>query len=365
MKKRLEYIDMVKGIGILGIIVMHSSVMPTQRAVSWVSSFATPLFFLTSGLLIGCTGEEEKSGREVLLRKSRSLLLPFLYFSLICILRDTFRMAAGTCDAEELKLQGIALVTFWGSSVLWFLPALFLSEILFVFLKKKLKTAGTCAAVLLLTAVSFFLDDMLMKQAVFLPPGKGSYALLCVVRTVFRSVYALPYVCTGYVLFRVGKSVWEEEGGRSVRQFFGGIVLFVSGIPLSVLNGYFDLRSLDMGDTPVLAYLSAALSFLGVLFICKNCRPIKPLSYFGKNSLIVMATHIDFYLLYIALNAAYRVNNYIPGWNRVFFFVNVVGIILILEIPCIEAVNRFFPFLLGKRRVPPERKYSHDRGSLI
>ena len=63
-----------------------------------------------------------------------------------------------------------------------------------------------------------------------------------------------------------------------------------------------------------------------------------------------MATHIDFYFLYIALNLANRINGFIPMGNRVFFFVNVIGVILILEAGCIVAINRFFPFLLGRRR---------------
>ena len=44
-KKRLEYMDMAKGAGIIGIVIMHSSTMP-DRVVGWLSSFALPLFFL-------------------------------------------------------------------------------------------------------------------------------------------------------------------------------------------------------------------------------------------------------------------------------------------------------------------------------
>ena len=136
-------------------------------------------------------------------------------------------------------------------------------------------------------------------------------------------------------------------------------MLFVLGILIHMINGIFDFRTLSFGDMPVLAYLSASLSFLGVTHVCRNCKPVKPLLYFGKNSLIIMATHIDFYFLYLALNVAYRVDHWIPRWNRAFFFVNVVGMILILEVACIELINRYLPFLTGKR------KDSHSRKNLL
>lgn len=358
MKKRLEYMDMVKGIGILSIVAAHSKAVPEQVA-TWIASFAPPLFFMVSGMLIGCTKEPERAGRDVLRRKARSLLLPFLYFSVLYILRDIPIVMAGILNAEELYQEGICLVSLWGSSVLWFLPALFLTEILFLALRRKLNTAWTCIVVTLLTIVSYFANGVLQGQEAFFMSGALLEVLYCLMRTVLRALHALPYLCMGYVLFKTGKKFWEAEAGRSPGQFLLGAALFLAGIPLSIINGYFDLRLLNIGEVPVLGYLSAPLSIAGVVLMCKNSISVKPLAYFGKNSLIVMVTHIDFYFLFLALNLAYRVNEFIPRFNRVFFFLNVVGTILILEVPCIALINRFFPFLIGKR------KYSHSGESLV
>ena len=83
-KKRLEYMDMAKGAGIIGIVIMHSSTMP-DRVVGWLSSFALPLFFLISGMLMSHGRERERGMKELLCRKGRSLMIPFLGFSLIYI----------------------------------------------------------------------------------------------------------------------------------------------------------------------------------------------------------------------------------------------------------------------------------------
>ena len=55
-------------------------------------------------------------------------------------------------------------------------------------------------------------------------------------------------------------------------------------------------------------------------------------------------------LILIGLNLANRLNGFIPGWNRVFFFVNVIGVMLLLEVLCIAVINRFFPVLSGRGR---------------
>ena len=362
--------DMVKGIGILGIIVMHSTTVPLQ-AVWWLSSAATPLFFLSSGMLISYTREPEKSMKEILIRKGRSLLLPFLYFSLFYVLRDILRMMMGISDMEEVRMGLNDMGTFWGSSVLWFLPALFLAESIFIFLRKifgrkpfrqnKFALAFTALACFVMTLVSFAINDVLKPLEGFFLSERLLYALLCVIRTVLRAVYALPFVCAGYLLFEMCRDFWEgKKKIPSAGQLVGGIILFLSGIPVSVVNGYFDFRSLSFGEIPVLFYLSAMLSFAGVLLICKSCPPFKPLLFFGKNSLIIMATHIDFYILYISLNLANRVNGFIPRGNRIFFFVNVVGVILILETFCILLINRWFPFLLGKRKKREKQREGYE-----
>lgn len=366
-KKRLEYMDMVKGVGILGIVVMHSTTVPLQ-AIWWISSVAPPLFFLSSGMLAGYTKEPEKKGREVLAGKARSLLLPFFCFSLLYILRDLLRVFMGISDIEEVWLGLNDTVTLWGSSVLWFLPALFLAESMFIFLRKiflhrKYALLWTAIACLILTVVSFLINGGLKPLEGFFLSKRLLYALLCVIRTILRAVYALPFVCVGFLLFETGKAFWEGKKRIPLAgQFAGGIVLFVSGIPISVANGYFDFRSLSFGEMPVLFYLSAMLSFTGIVLICRSCPPFKPLLFFGKNSLIMMATHIDFYFLYISLNLANRIDGFIPGWNRVFFFVDVVGIILILEIPCIMVINRFFPFLSGRGRRRGKKRVSGKAG---
>lgn len=347
-KKRLDYIDMVKGLGIFAIAAMHSTLLP-QRVCVWLSSFATPLFFLASGMVIGCTGEQEKDGKEILCRKGRSLLLPFLGFSLLCLVRDLLRVLCGTFSIEEVRAAGISFITLWGNTVLWFLPALFLSEVLFLFLYQKLNTAGACIVGIMLAAASYFAHGVIRGQeALILQDSLLLYSFGCLAKTLLRAACALPFIGTGYFLFRIGGDFWVKEKERSVGNLLGGLALFLVGILLCAVNGYFDFREVDLGNLPVLAYLSGALSFAGALLVCKNFRPMKLLAYFGRNSLIVMATHVDFYFLYFALLLRDKI---IPESAPAVSFLFVMAGVFALEIPCIEVINRFIPLLAGKKRV--------------
>lgn len=54
MNKRLEYIDIVKGIGIFLMVLGHSySEDNASLIIKWLYSFHMPLFFIVSGVLYG------------------------------------------------------------------------------------------------------------------------------------------------------------------------------------------------------------------------------------------------------------------------------------------------------------------------
>lgn len=50
-KKRIDYLDMVKGIGIILVVIGHST-LPSDSVITWLASFHMPLFFIVSGMLL-------------------------------------------------------------------------------------------------------------------------------------------------------------------------------------------------------------------------------------------------------------------------------------------------------------------------
>lgn len=359
-KGRLEYLDMVKGVGIIGIVAMHSTLLPV-RAVYGISQMATPLFFLASGMLIAHTGEAEKDWRDVLKKKARSLMLPFFWFSLLYILRDLLRFLLGRCGGEEVLGVLRDTVTLFGSSVLWFLPTLFFAEILFVFLLRKCSAPLSYLICLILTFVSYRGNELLLLRQLsgtFSAPAALSVLLG---QSFLRAACALPFLCFGHLLFERFRGFWEEDARFCLWQTGGGILLTGIGIFFNMRSADMDFRGLYLGEKPISAYLLAAVFFAGLVLVCKNCRPVRALVYFGQNSLIVMATHIGFYFLNVALKAAAPIHEFVLGRvGKVFYFAGTMGVVLLIEAVCIPVANRFFPWLLGKnlrcKRQRAERK---------
>ena len=102
-----------------------------------------------------------------------------------------------------------------------------------------------------------------------------------------------------------------------------------------------DLWSLQFNNVFLYTICSIIGSIL-IIYLFKTVKQSKMLNYIGKNSLIIMATHQV--LLERFINAfTGRKYTYLTG-------LLVFLVILIIEIPIIEIINRYLPFMLGKKK---------------
>ena len=92
-----------------------------------------PLFFIISGFLLKLN--KNKDIKSVILKKFKSLMVPYILFSIINIL--------GYYLINDLLYIGLRenifnTITLFGVGALWFLPALFISESIFLFEKNNI-----------------------------------------------------------------------------------------------------------------------------------------------------------------------------------------------------------------------------------
>lgn len=150
-KDRIEYIDIAKGIGIVLVIVGHvvwGGNYPMKGAESisnFIYSFHMPLFFIISGL---CIKDSKELAKPVLKKMARAYLLPYVVWSVIYLAVFQF---------DSLMGQKPSIISFnndlfdhaisdCGLAPLWFLLALFISEVLVIAIKPllKQKQVGYC-----------------------------------------------------------------------------------------------------------------------------------------------------------------------------------------------------------------------------
>lgn len=76
-KGRIEWIDFIKGIAILELVIYHFGVLP------WLIS-PVPIFFFLSGLFFS----DSKPFGQFVGQKAKALMLPFLFFYVLGITVD-------------------------------------------------------------------------------------------------------------------------------------------------------------------------------------------------------------------------------------------------------------------------------------
>lgn len=119
-KSRLEWVDIAKGIAIIMMVVGHSTI--PDFANRFIYSFHMPLFFIMSGY----TSNFAKHGvGDYLRKKTSSLLVPFIIYSIINIVLQSYAYDIPLDDYTYCLLrQG------WQAVPLWFIPVLFASLII-------------------------------------------------------------------------------------------------------------------------------------------------------------------------------------------------------------------------------------------
>lgn len=116
---RLDYVDVCKWLGISLVIFGHMK-MPGE-VLQWIYAFHMPLFFVLSGY----TYRAQRIDKEFLMKKIKTIYVPFLLFALI-FCRGEMSSWAYIAYGSRNALDMAGTYT-----VLWFLPCFFAAVLVF------------------------------------------------------------------------------------------------------------------------------------------------------------------------------------------------------------------------------------------
>lgn len=341
-QKRISYFDMAKGIGILLVLIGHSG-FPSAALIQWISSFHMPLFFLLSGMLFAHTKTAEKKTRPFLKKNACSILLPYASFSILSIL------AAAILEfdlfPEYLWNALLETLSFYGISVLWFLPVLFFSKTIFFFLVKKGKKQTTVCFTLAILALTICGNEL--SHRFF--PISDTLPLLFIhyLTAVFlRTGIAVSFVAFGFFIYRPFAVYMKNHSTANHLLLSAGFLLL--NLLFGFKNGGVDLNQLVFHNY-LLYYLAAICGSMAVLCLCYALPESRILLYLGKNSLIIMATHMNCRFLGACYLAAdFFVQRFPQSGLFGYYFITAICMAL-LEVTAIFLIHRFFPFLIGQK----------------
>lgn len=368
---RLHWIDALKGIGVMLVVLAHHS-LPVALD-TYIFSFHMPLFFFISGFLFDF-GKYAESASNFVKGRFKSLIVPYFSFALLtCLFYFLLDMGfqPGVTNIpffENTVLYGIYSIFYaLGPLIsynppLWFLTCLFVTELLFYGIAKKYYSEPK-KLVLLLT-VAGAIGYLYSIYVPFRLPWNADVALSAVVfygagnifRKYIQSDEQKPEIKFG----DFGSGSVSKLSDSSLGTVFPRIdkllsVIFIL-LNLIYLGYLMEFPTTDKVNMNVMKYgdffsyyLLAFSGIFGFVYLFKNIRGSKILEYYGRNSLIVLALHFplkDILAKLAILGFGVELEYF---YYNLTFSLSLTVLNLLFLIPVIFLINNYFPFLIGKK----------------
>lgn len=280
--KRIEWLDIAKGIGILLVIVGHCVPLSSSSS-KWIFQFHMPLFFALSGY----TFSEADGFVTTLKKKTKALLLPFLGYFLLGLVvtlivpdwRRTFTLQGLKADVILANPENAH------NSSIWFLVCLFLVVVAF-WLIKKLPMILQAIIIIIAFAVAVW-----YSRARFLYPMLGYQ----------RLPLNLDCVPTGLVFYALGHyarryRLAQKVTASAVYEALTAVLGLLASLVVLFFNGYVNTHGLIFNN-PILFVLGGAFGSLAIFGLSALLSRIKNgwpayckgvLLRYGQNSLSVL-----------------------------------------------------------------------------
>ncbi|AME08897.1 MULTISPECIES: acyltransferase family protein [Gemella] len=330
-KTRIKYIDMLKALAIILVILGHMSYTPSKvKLLLYI--FHMPLFFFLSGLVFSV--EKYNTFWSFFKRKAKTIVILFFLLNISVF-------AVKSILLQPNLILKIDIVYFIKSLVLadrmhiyyqlWFLNALFVSEIISYLIVKYCKVWYQW----LMVVVGLFLSIYV---------GKIAYANeYWLIWSIDLAPYAVLFILLGYYVknnMRIFNNVLKK------RYFLIAVLI---SIALGVVNKRVDLYYQETNNI-ILYFVAAVFGIWACLIFFKNIPEINFIEKIGQNTLIYYAYHspIVLYILDIIfeqLAGRYTgifINNYVIMMFEIICAVGICELIALI-------INRTFPVLVGRR----------------
>lgn len=339
MNKRKNYIDIAKGISIIAIVLLHYEEGLIPKSLNtWIGSFMIVTFYFTSGWILALSSNK-LTVKELVKKRISSLVIPYLWFSLLLILFDILLVVLGFKESKLVLIDLYKTITLRGIGTLWFLPALFGGEIIFIFLRDKniLKKIITICV-----TIGYFLIYYTWSNSM----GHLS-EIYRIIDAPFRTIYN---IMNAWIVIAAGYYICKRYGiaiqKASKSNFFLLMsAFFVLSFIATTLSAY--VPKILYASTIQPFFVSIICPFSILLFSMLTERLIvnKLFIFWGKNSLILMATHYSiFMVLFLMLNKYLTGSDEFIGINAIYYFI----ITMLLQYPVVFFINSKAKFLLGK-----------------
>lgn len=338
-RKRLNYLDRAKGLGILMITLGH--ILPLEEPLrTWMALFKISIFYVVSGWIVAMNPRftEGPVGKRVK-KLFFSLMWPYFTFSLLGALLRAWRKVLQERDVLKMVLYDVKMTfSFQGVGPLWFLPSLFLAQVLFFLMLKSRSRAAQAVCFVLPLALAPRMDhwyDLFPKESL------QQAALLLPMKTLL-ALWFLQMGYWGFALFR------RVKDRRLLGLLGGGMIL--GTLALVPISPVINMNYLKLGNPPWVFFLGGVLGSFGFLLLFQALEGVlrEPLlPYWGRYSIVLMGTQRGMTILNYAIFGmeGYAQIHDHPCLEYYLEMLTILVVVLLIVYALTELMERYAPFI--------------------
>ncbi|MBR6349417.1 MAG: acyltransferase family protein [Lachnospiraceae bacterium] len=339
--QRYDWLDQLKGIAMIFIVLGHVTASKAMPHVIFCYSFHIPLFFMISGITAKIHRNRHPETEFIprfIWTKIKQLVIP--YFLLNIVFLPIYYLNFAVIRGKSVSILNLIIGMFYSNQdrikaptdATWFLLTLFLAEIVFDLLERVLKRDSTK---LLIAGIGLgllsYVDSISGKHILY------PWHIQAVPMAVF-------FIALGYWFM--------ENKDRVVKTFdiiFKNIflrvlcllIIFAAGTFLALKNGKVSMPGSQYQS--IILFIIVYFCLAGVLtYISIWMKPLWIFKFIGKNTIFYMAAQCVILSTLTGLFpwASWLVKN-CPYAMAI--------ILIIILIPLSMFINKFLPFLVGKK----------------
>lgn len=315
--KRIDWIDIAKGIGILLVILGHS-VKFGEIVHNLIFSFHMPLFFVLSGAVY-----KHSDNKTFIIKKINTLIIPFVSFYIIGLIISLIipEWRSGLSIKGIFKDIYLATPNVSNVSSIWFLACMFIVVVNFNLMQKfNIKVQYFIIAICLVIGLIY---PNIIAKLTYLPDGRLPFNI----EVSFVAIF----------FFAMG--VWMKKYIINQKIFVNSCIMFCIAF---LLNGRVNLHGITYNN-PILYIIESLCGTIILIYLCYICsnnlqnkNVLEPIKWLGRHSLIILGIQAIAVRLYVLIiNAIDNAEYALYGLPKVHQIISFVSVTLVSVVICL------------------------------
>ncbi len=269
--KRIHYLDIARAIAIFSIVLGHTIAYSTHcyEIYRFIFAFSVPLFFVLSGMTFRL---KEETTWQFIKRKFLRIMIPYFVWAILFLVPYYLFGSNFSSELSQPNLLGVLYGSGADSALkqntpLWFLPALFTTELLYYFLLKIFRHPKTPYFLLPAVLLIGYITTIFLGQ-IILPWGINSALTIGV-------FFYLGYLLKNY----------------NFKPIFAAL-LFILGLIAFIFNSHDNVIWSDYQyNNYFLTIIAGATFAFSIIAFAKYLGKNHIIEYVGQNTMSILIFH--------------------------------------------------------------------------